>query len=389
MLLLRPEVSRGKNDPLPIRRSLTLADLVELSEPRRAQIQTESLGIIDYTLNLDYSYWSADEILKSILPAEVHDEIPGSFTAVGHIAHMNLRDEYLPWKHIIGQVILDKNPSLSTVVNKLDTIDNEFRNFKMEVLAGKPEFNVEVKENDCRFRFDFSKVYWNSRLDNEHARIMSMFRKGDVIADVFAGVGPFAVPSARKGCFVYANDLNPASYEAIKTNMSLNKIADYIHPYNLDGRDFIAQAREHLAGNAFQVTLPPPKKKRSAPIEVSTPEIITSKTHFDHYVFNLPAIALEFLDALRVAPEPLPVAHVHCFSKSETPHEDILNRVEAAIGYRPSLLPENQVPASGILDCSALSPGQSFIHYVRKVAPNKSMYCITFRLKSSETSHVL
>lgn len=46
-----------------------------------------------------------EEILKQIVPAEL--ELVTSYEMVGHIAHMNLRDEILPYKHIIGQVILD------------------------------------------------------------------------------------------------------------------------------------------------------------------------------------------------------------------------------------------------------------------------------------------
>ena len=45
-------------------------------------------------------------------------EVPTSFEGVGHIAHLNIRDELLPYKHVIGQVILDKNSSIRTVVNK-------------------------------------------------------------------------------------------------------------------------------------------------------------------------------------------------------------------------------------------------------------------------------
>ena len=36
-----------------------------------------------------------------------------------------------------------KNKSVRTVVNKLNTIDNQFRFFKMELLAGEPDYVVE------------------------------------------------------------------------------------------------------------------------------------------------------------------------------------------------------------------------------------------------------
>jgi len=42
--------------------------------------------------------------------------------------------------------------------------------------------------------------------------------------DVFAGVGPFAIAAAKKGCIVYANDLNPASYKYLQENVVLNKV---------------------------------------------------------------------------------------------------------------------------------------------------------------------
>lgn len=76
---------------------------------------------------------------------------------------MNLRDEWLPYRTLIGQVILDvsdfrtlslnnerrligfkKNRNLRTVVNKLNTIHAQYRYFDMEVLAGDKDFITTV-----------------------------------------------------------------------------------------------------------------------------------------------------------------------------------------------------------------------------------------------------
>ena len=53
---------------------------------------------------------------------------------------------------------------------------------------------------------------------------MDTFSKDDVVADVFAGVGPFALPAAKKGCAVLANALNPESYKYLKINIDKNKV---------------------------------------------------------------------------------------------------------------------------------------------------------------------
>lgn len=46
---------------------------------------------------------------------------------------------------------------------------------------------VEVKESNAIFRFDYSKVYWNSRLGTEHARLVNLLQPNDTVCDMFAG----------------------------------------------------------------------------------------------------------------------------------------------------------------------------------------------------------
>uniref|UniRef100_A0A674DSA2 tRNA methyltransferase 5 n=1 Tax=Salmo trutta TaxID=8032 RepID=A0A674DSA2_SALTR len=89
-------------------------------------------------LRLTYDNLKSEEVLR--------------FSRVGHIAHMNLREHQLLYRNLIGQVIMDKNPGVTCVVNKTNTIDSTYRFFKMEVMVG--EENMVTK-------FDFSCVYWN------------------------------------------------------------------------------------------------------------------------------------------------------------------------------------------------------------------------------------
>ncbi len=122
-------------------------------------------------------------------------------------------------------------------MNKLDSIHAEFRYFDMEVLAGDHDFITTQHESGCTFTFDFSKVYWNSRLQGEHDRLIALLQPGEVIADVMAGVGPFAVPAAKKGCYVLGNDLNPESVKWMRENRIKNKVGVDLLYLSLDRRN--------------------------------------------------------------------------------------------------------------------------------------------------------
>jgi tRNA G37 N-methylase Trm5 len=167
--------------------------------------------------------------------------------------------------------LLDKISTIKTVVNKINEIDSTYRNFNFEILAGESNTLVQVKENNCQFRFDFATVYWNPRLATEHERVVQLLKPEDIVYDVFAGVGPFSIPAVtHRKCHVICNDLNPNSYKYLTENYSLNNkkkaknaklfgalnSANTIEPvlseenfsfdnnqvflaYNLDGNDFI------------------------------------------------------------------------------------------------------------------------------------------------------
>ena len=82
------------------------------------------------------------------------------------LLHLRLRDEQLPFKEVIGRVLLEKNsPRIRTVVNKVESISNELRVFPMELLAGEPSLVTKVRENGATFELDYREVYWNSRLE--------------------------------------------------------------------------------------------------------------------------------------------------------------------------------------------------------------------------------
>lgn len=323
----------------------------DISENDRKLLIDQYKYFSTMNITIKYDNWRRDVILKSILPEDI--EVPTAYSLVGHIVQLNLRDVHLPYKAIIGQVFLDKTASARTVVNKINAIDTSFRYFAMEILAGERNTITVTKEHGCTYQFDFAQVYWNSRLSTEHARMITFMTQNDVLYDVFAGVGPFAIPASRKKIQVFANDLNPESYKWLKKNAAINKLKDNFKAFNMDGRDFLSK----IVKNDILA-------RRAQDLSGS-----------EHIIMNLPASAVEFLDILpdcftqeelkKVCLKSL-IFHIYCFVKANKGDDAcMLGKllIEQKLGYT--------LPTDSIVD----------IHDIRDVSPNKQMVRVSFLLK--------
>ncbi|KAJ8732258.1 hypothetical protein PYW08_014988 [Mythimna loreyi] len=325
---------------------------VDLSESDRNSLEQFDVTENNFDtkeIQLTYDNWRFETIFKAVLPE--NEEGVSGFSQIGHIIHLNLRDHLLEYRPLIGQVLVDKIKTCRTVVNKSNSIDNTYRNFSMELIGGDDDFFVTVKENLCTFQFDFSKVYWNPRLGKEHERILSYLKPGDVLFDVFCGVGPFAVPAAKRKTKVFANDLNPDSFKWLNHNAKNNKVnMSFFKSFNQDGKDFICDVfKEYIISLC------------------NGDEKIQGKIHI---TMNLPAMAVEFLKYFNglIKDESLAekfnheiIVYVYCFALGE-------NHVEIA----KKMVNEN-------IGCDVTSLITD-VFDVRNVSPNKEMMRVTFKL---------
>lgn len=380
-VLLRPDTSQAdtSGEGNAATRSATVKDLVA----------RELISIVPFQLKLDYSYWTYHDIISAILPEDEQGEVPSGFSQVGHVAHLNLRDQYLKYKHIIAEILMDKNPGVRTVINKIDDVgeESEFRTFKYEVLAGPDDLNVTISEENCTFKFDYSKVYWNSRLNTEHRRLVGEFVEGEAVCDVMAGIGPFAVPAGKKKIFVWANDLNPDSIDSMRDAITRNKVQDYVQPFNEDGRTFIRDAVANLAKSKHSVNIWQRPSRKSTDSKSVLVKTLTQPKTFQHFVMNLPATAITFLpsfigiytptvlEQLGTKPQ-MPLIHVYCFS---TKSDDNIREGIAICEEISKQLLFDMSPGS-------ISDGKVEVHDVRDVAPNKRMFRASFRLPEEVAS---
>ncbi|KFO21922.1 tRNA (guanine-N(1)-)-methyltransferase [Fukomys damarensis] len=117
----------------------------ELLERRRLAglyVLNVSPQISKYNLEFTHENFKSEGILRAMLP-EGQDVISG-FSRVGHIEHLHLRDHQLPFKHLIGQVMIDKNPGITSAVNKINNTDNTYRNFEMELPPREEDMMAKV-----------------------------------------------------------------------------------------------------------------------------------------------------------------------------------------------------------------------------------------------------
>jgi len=206
------------------------------------------------------------QALQGELPPNLLSSIPQAFDIIGDVVVIDIPPDLEPHQTLIGDAILKIHKNVKTVLAKAGDIDGAYRIRYYTFVAGERTTRTVHKEFGCQFYVDITKAYFSPRLSHEHNRVASLVQSGEVVADLFSGVGPFSVLIAKKipDARVYAVDFNPDAVELLKVNVKVNRVENRVIPILADARE-IAKT----------------KLKRTC----------------DRAIMNLPETAIDFVDA--------------------------------------------------------------------------------------------
>jgi tRNA (guanine37-N1)-methyltransferase len=239
--------------------------------------------------------------LADKLPSHLLGSVPRAIDFVGDIAIVEVPPQLVNHKQIIGETILKAHKQTSTVLAKSGAVEGVYRTRDFEVIAGAEKTATVYREYGCVYHVDVAKAYFSPRLSTEHNRVASQVKDGETVVDLFAGVGPFAIPIAKKheNVRVYAVDVNPDAIALLKRNVAVNRAEKQVVPLLGDARQVV---REQLSGKA------------------------------DRVIMNLPETALEFADVACEALKPEGgIMHYYGFVKALNPLETAKVRLTEAV----------------------------------------------------------
>jgi tRNA (guanine37-N1)-methyltransferase len=199
------------------------------------------------------------EVLSNQLPPNLLDSLPRALDTVGDIAIIEIPPELNAHASLIGEAILKTHKNMRTVLAKAGAVSGTYRLRELTVIAGEPRTATVHKEHGCTYYVDAAKAYFSPRLSHEHNRVASLVQKGEIVVDLFAGVGPFSVLIAKKNATakVYAADINPDAVKLLKMNIRLNRVENRVYPILGNARQIV----EHkLRGVADRVIMNLPEK---------------------------------------------------------------------------------------------------------------------------------
>jgi len=207
---------------------------------------------------------SFKDILKNQLNIKNSELLPSGYQQIGDICIINLNKELLRYKKQIGKIIL-QNFKFKTILSKKSGITGRKRLPRLEIIAGDKDTETIHNEAGIKYKFDPRKIMFSKGNVNERHRIAKLVKKGEIIVDMFAGIGYFTIPIAKedKAKTIYACEINPISYKYLNENIRLNKInKEKIQIFNADCRKVISKLKKQnvKADRILMGLLPSPRK---------------------------------------------------------------------------------------------------------------------------------
>ena len=192
--------------------------------------------------------------LESILSPKESEELISAFDQIGEIIIVRIPDSLLPKKNIIGEALLKDVKIVRSVFYQASAVEGDFRTRNLEVIAGEDNTETEYREFGCKFIVDVQNAFFSPRLSTERDRIANLIQEGEVMTNMFAGVGMFSIIAAKKRkCEVYSLDINPVASNLCERNIKLNKLAGEVISISGDARQIINEQLENKSDRTLML----------------------------------------------------------------------------------------------------------------------------------------
>jgi tRNA wybutosine-synthesizing protein 2 len=162
---------------------------------------------------------------KTNLPIDI---LPSSYHVLGNILLLKLPNKKAAReKRKIGSAILKMFPYIRTVCLQKG-VSGEFRQPKIEIIAGLKKTEITHYELGCKFKLDVSKIMWSKGNHAERQHMIHIAKPNEIIVDMFAGIGYWCIPIARhtKVKEIVAIEKNPVSFKYLQENIRANYISN-------------------------------------------------------------------------------------------------------------------------------------------------------------------
>lgn len=181
-----------------------------------------------------YGNWqSLKDRLMCVLSSDELTHVPSGWQIFGDIIIVTIPQEIDNRKTVIANALLDMYPRCKSVIQDFG-IEGQFREPNRKIIIGDKVETIN-KEHECLFKMDVTKIMYSKGNLAERKR-MSKVGNGEVVVDMFAGIGYFSIPMAvhAKPKQVISIELNPVSFGYLCENIKLNHVDNIIRPINGD-----------------------------------------------------------------------------------------------------------------------------------------------------------
>ncbi|RDE14850.1 MAG: class I SAM-dependent methyltransferase family protein [Candidatus Thorarchaeota archaeon] len=175
---------------------------------------------------------------KLNVPLSEGTKLPSGFQMVGHVALVHLDHRFWQYAEQVGELTIEYNRRIRSVAARCGPTKGVTRKPAYRLVAGDPDTVTTLTEGGIKFSLDPLLVTFSRGNRQERLRVSSVVRQGEVVVDMFACVGQFALPVAKaKSSQVFAIEIDPVAYGFLLQNVRLNNLDNKLVPILGDCRE--------------------------------------------------------------------------------------------------------------------------------------------------------